>query len=184
MRVISYDLRFGAGPAVSEMSMARYTARQTRTLKESFNCRSIAFFLGSRVLTGGRKFPGSLRVKFYWRPHDYRTKVLCEWYDNRKFPQSSCFPLSDLHVKRNGPLLYLCCPTVRGASTCWISLNFTSYECKFDFEVLFVTLPTWLTDAGLVIFHCTVLSLRAHDTTTRMNSIDHNLDGESCKFAG
>ncbi|OCT46958.1 hypothetical protein CLCR_02378 [Cladophialophora carrionii] len=69
------------------------------------------------------KFPGGLRTKFYWRPHDYRSKIVCE------------------------------------------CLNFTSYE--------------WL-----VIFHCTVLSLRAHDTTSSFGNLHHDLDGEALKFAG
>ncbi|OAP63135.1 hypothetical protein AYL99_02362 [Fonsecaea erecta] len=111
------------------------------------------------------KFPGGLRTKFYWRARDYRTKLVCEWYDHRKNPRQSCFPLSELHIKRSGSALYLCCPTVKGASTCWTSLNFTSYE--------------WL-----VIFHCTFLSLRSHDSTSLFRNIDHDLDGEVLNFAG
>ncbi|EXJ75475.1 uncharacterized protein A1O5_02171 [Cladophialophora psammophila CBS 110553] len=111
------------------------------------------------------KFPGGLRTKYFWRARDYRTKIVCEWYDNRKNPRLSCFPLSELHIRRSGSSLYLCCPTVRGASTCWTSLNFTSYE--------------WL-----VIFHCTFLSLRSHDSTSRFRNIDHDLDGEVLNFAG
>ncbi|KIW83987.1 hypothetical protein Z517_03233 [Fonsecaea pedrosoi CBS 271.37] len=111
------------------------------------------------------KFPGGLRTKFYWRARDYRVKLVCEWHDNRKNLRMSCFPLSELHIRRSGSLLYLCCPTVRGASTCWTSLNFTSYE--------------WL-----VIFHCTFLSLRSHDSTSQFRNIDHDLDGEILHFAG
>jgi hypothetical protein len=133
------------------------------------------------ALTVDRKFPGGLRTKFYWRPRDYRSKIVCEWYDNRRNPRLSCFPLSDLHVRRDGPLLYLCCPTVRGSSTCWTSLNFTSYECKFRPRL---SSRSWLTGVGLVIFHCTVLSLRSHDTTSHLGNLHHDLDGEALKFAG
>ncbi|KAH0832510.1 hypothetical protein FOPE_01105 [Fonsecaea pedrosoi] len=36
----------------------------------------------------------------------------------------------------------------------------------------------------LVIFHCTFLSLRSHDSTSQFRNIDHDLDGEILHFAG
>ncbi|KIX03351.1 uncharacterized protein Z518_06903 [Rhinocladiella mackenziei CBS 650.93] len=112
------------------------------------------------------KFPGGLRTKFYWRPRDYRCKLVCEWPDPRRGTRMSCFPLTDLHIRRSGPFLYLCRPTVTAPSTCWTSLKFTSYE--------------WL-----VIFHCTFLSLRSHDSARHVsNHLDHRLKEETSNFAG
>ncbi len=39
--------------------------------------------------------------------------------------------------------------------------------------------------SGLVIFHCTFLSLRSHDSATHVdNALDHCLKGETSNFAG
>ncbi|KAK5208944.1 hypothetical protein LTR41_005342 [Exophiala xenobiotica] len=112
------------------------------------------------------KYPGGLRTKFYWRPRDYRCKIVCEWPDGRRGIRRSCLPLDELHIRRAGPFLYLCRLTVTAPNTCWTSLKFTSYE--------------WL-----VIFHCTFLSLRSHDSATHVdNALDHVLKGETSNFAG
>ncbi|EXJ86712.1 hypothetical protein A1O3_03665 [Capronia epimyces CBS 606.96] len=112
------------------------------------------------------KFPGGLRTKFYFRPRDCRCKIVCEWPDSKKGTRWSCLPLTDLHVRRSGPFLYLCRPTITAPSTCWASLKFTSYQ--------------WL-----VVFHCTFLSLRSHDSVRAVgNRFDHVLKGETSNFAG
>jgi hypothetical protein len=163
--------------------MARSTDLRMTTTKESFNCKLSPYRPSTvkSVADRCRKFPGGLRTKFYWRPDDYRTKLACDWIDNRRNPRSSCFPLTDLHTRRNGPLLYLCCPTVHGSSTGWTCLNFTSYECMpRTVYLLFLS----LTAAGLVVFHCTVLSLRSHDPSSHHGNLDHDLDGELLSFSG
>ncbi|KIW37552.1 uncharacterized protein PV06_10199 [Exophiala oligosperma] len=127
-------------------------------------CRSLPDPEFERILQ--MKFPGGLRVKLYWRPRDYRCKIVCEWPESRRSVRWSCLPLSELHIRRAGPFLYLCRPTVTAPSTCWASLKFTSYE--------------WL-----VIFHCSFLSLRSHDGVRHVNNgLDHVLKGETLNFAG
>lgn len=38
---------------------------------------------------------------------------------------------------------------------------------------------------GLVVFHCTFLSMRSHDTSSHVGAnIDHDLKGEKSSFAG
>ncbi|EXJ88007.1 hypothetical protein A1O1_04934 [Capronia coronata CBS 617.96] len=112
------------------------------------------------------KFPGGIRTKFYLRARDYRCKLVCEWSDSKKGTRWSCLPLNELHIRRSGPFLYLCRPTVTATSTCWASLKFTSYE--------------WL-----VVFHCTFLSLRSHDSPKPgNNTLDHVLKGDTSYFAG
>ena len=43
----------------------------------------------------------------------------------------------------------------------------------------------WLTLSGLIIYHCTFLSLRSHDSTRSLdNRLDHDLYGEKSMFSG
>lgn len=90
--------------------------------------------------------------------------------------------LTDLHVRRSGPFLYLCRPTPEAANTVWASLKFTAIECMLDIE------PSWQTakrHLGLVVYHCTFLSLRSHDSTRHVrNNLDHDLAEEKSHFAG
>ncbi|KAL2410476.1 hypothetical protein ABEF95_001759 [Exophiala dermatitidis] len=114
------------------------------------------------------KFPGGLRVKLYCRARDHQCKIVCEWSESKKEPRRSCWALTDLHIRRSGPFLYLCRPTVVATSTCWASLKCTSYE--------------WL-----VVFHCTFLSLRSHDGAKHVSNtlvLDHVLKGEMTEFSG
>ena len=94
----------------------------------------------------------------------------------------SCMSLDELHLRRAGPLLYLCYPTVVSSHTCWAVLKFTSYESKSRLRpgsVLQLTYPVQ------VIFRCTFLSLRSHDGVRHAsNEPDHELKGESRDFSG
>ncbi|KIV94928.1 hypothetical protein PV10_02645 [Exophiala mesophila] len=112
------------------------------------------------------KFPGGLQTSFHWRRRDYKCKLLCEWVDGKRGQRWSCMSLTDLHVRRKGPFLYFCRPTPEAVNTVWTSLKFTSIE--------------WL-----IIYHCTFLSLRSHDSTRSLdNRLDHDLYGEKSMFSG
>ncbi|KIV79784.1 hypothetical protein, variant [Exophiala sideris] len=112
------------------------------------------------------KFPSDFRIQLHWRSSDHRCKIVCEWPEGRRSMGKSCMPLDELHIRRAGPLLYLCYPTVVSTHTCWAILKFTSYEM-------------------LIIFHCTFLSLRSHDSVRHAsNDPDYELKGESEEFAG
>ncbi|KEF60880.1 uncharacterized protein A1O9_02442 [Exophiala aquamarina CBS 119918] len=112
------------------------------------------------------KFPGGLRTTFFWRARDYRAKIACEWTEGKRGQRWSCMALSDLHMRRSGPFLYLCRPTPEAANTVWASLKFTAIE--------------WL-----IVYHCTFLSLRSHDSSRHIrNSLDHDLAEEKSYFSG
>ncbi|KAI1617192.1 hypothetical protein EDD36DRAFT_157139 [Exophiala viscosa] len=132
------------------------------------------YLRGSSILPGAEykkifqiKFPGNFRIKLYLRSSDYRCEIVCTWPEDRHSDGGhSCMPLDELHIKRAGPLLHLCYPTIESPHICWAMLKFTAYEM-------------------LVIFHCTFLSLRSHNRARyASNEFDHEVKGESCEFGG
>ncbi|RMZ76062.1 hypothetical protein DV737_g5008, partial [Chaetothyriales sp. CBS 132003] len=114
-----------------------------------------------------RTFQGGLKMHYYLRGRDYRTKMTCEWPKDRFHMQSACLPLNDLHVKRNGSILYLCRPVAGYSShTVWAQFKFPTLE--------------WL-----IVFHLTFLALRSQDGRRQFPDLfDRELKGDTRYFAG
>lgn len=95
-----------------------------------FECKA-TFLQRFTLLMIIRRFPHHFRTRFYVRESDYKAKMVCEWPEGRKRPAWGCAPLSELHVVRKGPILYLCrpCPG-EGTSVAWAILKFQTIECK------------------------------------------------------
>ncbi|KAF7509976.1 hypothetical protein GJ744_007290 [Endocarpon pusillum] len=108
-----------------------------------------------------------LTVRLYYRERDQRARILCKWPRGSGGSKYSCLPLNLLEFHRAESSLQICAKRP-GSSRLdlWANLNFSTIE-------------------RLVIFHCTLLSLRGHDASKPVTNIqDYELAGEAEYFTG
>ncbi|ERF75288.1 hypothetical protein EPUS_00080 [Endocarpon pusillum Z07020] len=108
-----------------------------------------------------------LTVRLYCREGDHRARILCKWPRGSGGSKYSCLPLNLLEFHRSESSLQICMKR-HGSSRLdlWANLNFSTIE-------------------RLVIFHCTLLSLRGHDACKPVTNIqDYELAGEKEYFTG
>jgi len=131
---------------------------------------------------GCSKFPEGLKARFFCRELDYRAKLVCEWASRSGRSRYSCISLDKLHVQRYGGLLqYSTISANRGRLLLWVTLRFTTIES----ERASCSNGSVLNATGLVLFHCTFLSLRSHDSGKPVKDIqDYELRDETPFFAG
>ena len=110
-------------------------------------------------------FGSGLKVSLYVRDRNDRARILCRMTTSNGGTRYYCLPLNTLQIHRRDSTLQLCRPTHRRDLVLWASLKFTTIE-------------------RLVIFHCTLVSLRSHDAGRPMSNQDHVLKHETEFFGG
>ncbi|ERF70930.1 hypothetical protein EPUS_06715 [Endocarpon pusillum Z07020] len=135
-----------------------HTPEARTRLKEEFKeILEIAFGSGSELV-----------ARLYYREGDHRARILCKWPSSSNGGSKySCLPLNVLEFHRAESSLQICTKK-RGSS-------------KLDLWANFV----FSTIERLVVFYCTLLSLRGHDSCMPVTNIqDYELVGEAELFAG
>ncbi|KAI9704431.1 MAG: hypothetical protein M1836_007294 [Candelina mexicana] len=111
----------------------------------------------------------ALIVRLYYRPADQRARILCLSAPDRpgRVRKQCCLPLTSLQIFRAESCLQLCRSSrSRRTPQLWANLKFSIYE-------------------RMVLFFCTFLALKAHDTCVPRPAIDdYILDGETEKYGG
>lgn len=134
----------------------------------------------------GRAFGGGtdLIIQLYYREDDHRARILCKYPRNSGGIKYSCLPLNTLEFRRVESSLELCRRRTGSSKVdLWATLKFTTIERKHSMSIFDV--QHLLNCAGMVIFYCTLLSLRSHDGGRPISNIpDHELDGEQEIFGG
>jgi hypothetical protein len=135
------------------------------------------------IFSGGQT---ELTVRLYYREGDHRARMLCKWpHSSGRGNNYSCLPLNLLEFHRAESSLQIC-KKIPGSSKLdlWVSMTFSTIESTVWYrgDSLRSTTDCAL---GLVIFYCTLLSLRGHDDGKPVTKIqDYELAGEENIFAG
>ena len=127
-----------------------------------------------------------LTVRLFYREGDHRARILCKWPSRSgRGNKYSCLPLNLLEFRRAESSLQIC-KKIPGSSKVdlWASLTFSTIESTSRCRVKYLRSKTDVA-LGLVIFYCTLLSLRGHDDGKPVTKIqDYELAGEAAVFAG
>lgn len=113
-------------------------------------------------------YPEGVRVSLFCRATDYRAKIVVLYRDRRGSSEYGCLPLSELHIRREGPILKICRTRSSGKPQPWLTMKFIVTE-------------------KMVLFANTFIAMRSQDSSTKEPPPpvhDDELRDDVSEFAG